>query len=507
MNPTLNRLLLVVALVALGCSSQKEAPPPAAAPAEEEPLPPPVYESALPEDMRSMVDQAFTGDMDAMIQRRLIRVGVPFNRTFYFVDKAVQRGLAYEYLLLFEDVLNKKLKTGNLRIHVVPMPMPRDMLLPSLQAGKIDLVVAQLTVTPERQKLVDFTTPTRQNVDEIVVTAPGTPPLASVDDLSGKEVFVRRTSSYYESLQALNGRLKAKGKPPVDVHEASESLEDDDLLEMVNAGLIPAIVVDGYLADYWKKIFNDLNVHSDLTLRTGGNLAVAIRKNSPKVSAELNTFIGKYGLNSAIGQVLSKKYLESTTYVTRAASEAERKKFLALVDLFRQYGDKYQFDYLLMAAQGYQESRLNQEARSHVGAIGVMQVLPDTGKDLNVGDITQLEPNIHAGVKYMRYVRNEYLEDQPMDDLNKALFTFASYNAGPGRIRQLRRQAERRGLNPNIWFGNVERIASERIGRETVTYVSNIYKYYVAYTLILQERARRSEAKSAIEKGRAGSTP
>jgi membrane-bound lytic murein transglycosylase MltF len=160
-----------------------------------------------------------------------------------------------------------------------------------------------------------------------------------------------------------------------------------------------------------------------------------------------------------------------------------------------------------MAAQGYQESRLNQEARSHVGAIGVMQVLPDTGKDLNVGDITKLEPNIHAGVKYMRYVRNEYLEDQPMDDLNKALFTFASYNAGPGRIRQLRRQAERRGLNPNLWFGNVERIASERIGRETVTYVSNIYKYYVAYTLVIQERARRSEAKSAIEKGRAVTTP
>ena len=172
-----------------------------------------------------------------------------------------------------------------------------------------------------------------------------------------------------------------------------------------------------------------------------------------------------------------------------------------------QYGDKYQFDYLLMAAQGYQESRLNQSARSHVGAIGVMQVMPDTGKEQKVGDITQLEPNIHAGVKYMRFVRDQYFDDQPMDDLNKALFTFASYNAGPGRIRQLRRQAEQRDLNPNIWFGNVERIASERIGRETVTYVNNIYKYYVAYTLILQERARRSEAKSAIEKGRAVTTP
>jgi membrane-bound lytic murein transglycosylase MltF len=502
MNPTLNRLLLVVlALAAIGCSSQKETPPPAAKePAEEEPLPPPVYESELPEDMRSLIDQPFTGDMDAMIQRRAIRVGVPFNRTFYFVDKGRQRGLSYEYMLLFEDVLNKKLKTGNLKIHVVPMPMPRDLLLPSLQAGKIDLAIAQLTITPERQKLVDFSAPTRRNVSEVVVTGPGEAPVASAEDLSGRQVFARKTSSYYESLQALNARLKAKNKPPVDIQEASESLEDDDLLEMVNAGLIPTTVVDDYLADYWNKIFKDLNIQRHATLRTGGNLAVAIRKNSPKLAAELNTFLGKYGLDSAIGQVLSKKYLESTSFVKNARSEAERKKFLAMVDLFKTYGAKYQFDYLLMAAQGYQESRLDQTAKSHVGAIGVMQVMPETGKEQKVGDITVLEPNIHAGVKYMRYVRDEYFEDQPMDDLNKALFTFAAYNAGPGRMRQLRREAERRGLNPNIWFGNVERIASERIGRETVTYVSNIYKYYVAYTLLAAQYERRNDARDALQK-------
>jgi membrane-bound lytic murein transglycosylase MltF len=138
------------------------------------------------------------------------------------------------------------------------------------------------------------------------------------------------------------------------------------------------------------------------------------------------------------------------------------------VNLFRTYGDRYQMDYLLMAAQGYQESELNQNARSPVGAIGIMQIMPATGRLLRVGDITKLEPNIHAGVKYMRDVRNTYFENEPMDELNKALFTFASYNAGPGRIRGLRREAEKRGLNPNVWFGSVEQIASEHIGRETV---------------------------------------
>jgi membrane-bound lytic murein transglycosylase MltF len=202
-----------------------------------------------------------------------------------------------------------------------------------------------------------------------------------------------------------------------------------------------------------------------------------------------------------MGSVLNKRYLQSTRFVKNAASDAERKTFLAMVELFRKYGEQYKFDYLMMAAQGSQESRLDHGAKSRVGAIGVMQLMPATGKEQKVGDITRLEPNIHAGVKYMRFVRDEFFEDQPMDDLNKGLFTFASYNAGPGRIRQLRRETERRGLNPNVWFGNVERIASERIGRETVTYVSNIYKYYVAYNLIVEENNRRNAAKAAIKKG------
>jgi membrane-bound lytic murein transglycosylase MltF len=152
-----------------------------------------------------------------------------------------------------------------------------------------------------------------------------------------------------------------------------------------------------------------------------------------------------------------------------------------------------------MAAQGYQESQLNHDAKSHVGAVGVMQLMPATGAEMKVGDITQLDANIHAGVKYMRFMMDRYFKDEPMDQLNKGLFTFASYNAGPGRIRQLRREAEKRGLDPNVWFGNVEQIASERIGRETVTYVANIYKYYIAYRLIVDDRARRAEAKATLK--------
>ena len=336
------------------------------------------------------------------------------------------------------------------------------------------------------------------NVSQILVTGPGAPAMASIEDLAGQHIFVREASSYPQSLLTLNETFKAQGKPPVVIRTAPENLEDDDLLEMVNAGLIPAIVVDDYLAIFWKRIFPNLVVHQDVAVRTGGTLAVAIRKRSPRLSAALNTFMGNYGLGTAFGNQIERKYLVNTAYAKSATSEAERQKFLTLVRLFRKYSEQYNVDYLLMAAQGYQESRLNQDAKSAAGAIGIMQVMPATGRELNVGDIREIEANIHAGVKYLRVTADTFFKNEPMDKLNKALFTFASYNAGPGRIRQLRKEAEKTGLNPNLWFGNVETIAAERIGRETVTYVANIYKYYVAYRLVVEETERRAAAKAAV---------
>ena len=465
-------------------------------------MPPPAFETGLPEAVRAQLGKPFMGDLDGMVARRMIRVGATFNRTFYFVDNGVQRGVAYEFGRAFEDELNKKLKTGNARVNVVFVPLPRDLLARSLMEGKVDLVVAQVTVRPELQALVDFTNPTRTNVSEVVVTGPGAPTIASEDDLSGREVYARKDSQcYYDSLVALNGRLKAKGLSPAVILEIPGNLEDDDVLEMVNAGLIPITVVDDYMAEFWKHVFTNLTVHTAVALRTGANLAVPIRKGSPKLAAELNAFLAKYGLGTSFGNTVEKRYLVSTKFAKRATSEAERKKFLAMVDYFKKYSGQYQLDYLLMAAQGYQESQLDQNAKSHVGAIGVMQIMPATGQDLKVGDITQTEANIHGGVKYMRFMMDQYFKDEPMDQLNKGLFTFASYNAGPGRIRQLRREAEKRGLDPNVWFGNVEQIASERIGRETVTYVSNIYKYYIAYRLLSEERDRREAAKAGMKAG------
>jgi membrane-bound lytic murein transglycosylase MltF len=450
---------------------------------------------ALPEGTRGLLDQPFTGDLDEMVKRRVIRAGVTFNRTHYFIDRGQQRGMAYEALMNFEQALNDHLKTGNLRVHVAIVPLGREALQSALLDGKVDLLIAQLKVTPERQKLADFSNPTRTNVSEIVVTGPGAPPITSVEDLSGKEVAVRGGGTYQESLEALNQRLQAAGKAPVVIKPLPVSLEDDDILEMVNAGLVQITVVDDYLAQFWKQVFKSIEPHPAAAVRTGGVLAVPFRKNNPKLKNAVNTWLQKYGEHTAFANVLEKRYLESTKFVQNAASEQERRKFQAMVQYFRKYGAQYDVDPVMMAAQGYQESRLDQNAKSHVGAIGVMQLMPATGKEQNVGDITQVEANIHAGIKYMRFMVDQYYKDEPMTPANKLLMTFASYNAGPGRVRQLRRETERRGLDKNVWFGNVERVASEKIGRETVQYVSNIYKYYVAYTLILEQQNARAAAK------------
>ena len=496
-------LFLLLLTGAASCSGRQEpAAPPAttqAAPGAPNPETASPYE-ALPEEVRLIVDRPFSGDFDEMVKRRMIRVAVTFNRTHYFIDKGQERGITYESLKLFENDLNADLKTGNLKLHVVIVPIPRHELYPALVSGKVDMIAAMVTVTPERETLVSFSEPTRTNVSEIVVTGPGAPPIATVDDLAGQEVFVRKGSIYEESLIKLNEQLKARGKPPAVFVEAPAVLEDDDVLEMVNAGLAPITIVDDYLAEFWSKVFTDMKVHRDIAVRSGGILAVAFRKDNPRLREAVNTWIRKHGQGDAFRNVIERRYLENTKYVKNAAADAERQKFRAVIELFRKYGAQYDLDYLLMAAQGYQESTLDQKVKSPVGAIGVMQVMPPTAKELKVGDVTKVDANIHAGVKYMRFMMDQYFKDEPMDNLNKGLMTFASYNAGPGRIRQLRSETEKRGLDPNVWFGNVERVASERIGRETVTYVSNIYKYYITYRLLADQLERRKAAKTELGK-------
>ena len=439
----------------------------------------------------------WTGDYPSLAERRAVRMLVVYSKTFYFIDKGQQRGITYDMGMELEKHLNANNKDKTRPIRVVFIPIARDQLLPALAAGIGDVATGGLTVTDERRKSVDFTAPAADNVSEILVTAPDVTPPATADELSGRSVYVRISSAYHESLVALNARLVAAGKKPVEIVAAEENLEDEDILEMVNAGLVDATVVDSYVADFWKEIFPNIRPQPAVTLRTNAEIAWAIRKDSPELKKVLDAFVAKNRIGTMTGNMLFKRYLQNTRWAKGATNQEDLRRFNELTGYFKKYATQYDFDWLLMVAQGYQESRLDQSTRSPVGAIGVMQVMPTTAGDKNVAikNIHLTEPNIQAGVKYMRFLVNQYFDEPGIDRFNRHLFAFAAYNAGPNRISRLRNETAAKGLDPNKWFNNVEVLVAEDVGRETVQYVSNIYKYYIAYKLTLERAQKREGAK------------
>jgi len=442
-----------------------------------------------------------TGDLDGMVKSKIIRILIVSSKTMYHIDKGKRSGIFYDLMMQFEKQINKNYKAEkkHISIHVVFIPVSRDELIPSLVEGKGDIAVADIAITSKRKEKIDFSDPFFHNINEIIITGPSSPDIKTLEALSGKEVFVRPSSSYWEYLEKLNQHFSETGLELIKLKPAPEQLEDEDLMEMVNAGLIRITVVDDYKAELWAQVFKDIVLHTDIPIKTGDDIAWMIRKKSPLLMKEINKFAKDHKEGTLLGNILLNRYVDKKRFLKNATSQKEVKKFKKVVDSFYRYASKYKLNYLLMIAQGYQESRLDQNAKSHVGAIGIMQLMPATGKEMKVGNIRKVDANIHAGIKYHHMLMDRYFSDASFDELNRTLFTFAAYNAGPARIQKIRQIAKKRGLNPNIWFDNVELIVAEKIGAETTGYVANIYKYYVAYKLFEEKKEEKRKAKELLQ--------
>lgn len=428
------------------------------------------------------VIEPFFGDYDEMKRDKIVRVLIPYSVTDYYLEKGQEKGLAAEYLRLFEDHLNKGVRKEADKVRVVLLPTRRDALLSGLIEGIGDIAAADLTITEQRASLVDFSMPIRGNVREVVVTGPQTDSLDTEKDLAGLEIHARASSSYFESLTALNARLEEQGLTQVSILPANEIFEDEDLLEMVAAGVIPATVVDEYKADLWLPVFKDLNIQRTVVLREDGQLAWAFRKDSPVLAKTLNAFVAETRIGTTLGNILANRYSRDATRIVNAKAEAYQARLDELVTLFEKIGTKYEIDPMLLAAQAFQESRFDNNAKSRVGAVAIMQLLPSTATDKSVGirNYRQLEGNIEAGAKYNRYVADTYFDDPAIYELNRILFVLASYNAGPNRVARVRKLAK----DPNSWFGEVEWQVLKAAGAEPVKYVKNIYIYYVVFSRI-----------------------
>jgi membrane-bound lytic murein transglycosylase MltF len=458
------------------------------------PAPPPSTRTPL----RTRSAEPFTGDFEAMLDQRRIRIVVPYSSTLFFEDKGTIYGTAAYGAQLFEQWVNKTFALGARPLSVLMIPVSRDKLFDTLLAGEGDVAAGDITITEERRKKVAFSVPTLTNVREIVITGEDVPELTSAEALSGKEVAVARSTSYYESLTKLNERLTAQGKPPVIITIVPDTLELADQMEMTAAGLLPATVGDDWVAGLWVQIIKGLRLHPKAALREGAEIGWAVRPDNPKLLAIVNRAIADIITGHANQWSRdTRSYLAKLKQLHTATQGADMQRFHDTVEIFRRYASQYRFDTLLLVAQGYQESRLDQRKRSGVGAVGLMQLMPKTGRGLGVGDIHKADPNVHGGAKYMAQLMDIYFKDVPFDEQNRNLFAFAAYDMGPGVLRRLRREAEAQKLDPNLWFNNVELVAAARVGQEPVRYVRNIYKYYVAYKLIEETDAAKKAAIAA----------
>jgi len=445
--------------------------------------------------------EAHFGDLDSILLRREIRALVPYNMTYYYIDGAERRGIAFESLTLLEKELKKKYKKQAPTLNLIFIPVTRDQLIPALENGYGDIAAGNLTITPERESMVDFSNPFISDAREVLISGPKSPQIESLGDLSGKSLYIRESSSYYTHLQHLNDSLTAIGKRSINIELADEFLEDEDILQMVNAGLVPFTIVDLHKADLWVQVLDEIKIHKELAIHRGGQIAWAFRKDSPLLANEVNAFVETHKKGTLMGNILLNRYLKNTSRLENNMVEQEMAKFETTAQYFKKFGEQYDFDWLLLAAQGYQESRLDQNRVSRVGALGIMQVRPGTARDpnINIPDISTPENNIHAGTKYLRFIGDRYYEPLYMDPFNKTIFTLASYNAGPRRIAQMRKKAIDNNLDPNVWFNNVELITAREVGREPVDYVGNIYKYYLSYKLADRFLQEKDQLQSKVE--------
>lgn len=426
---------------------------------------------------------AARGDLAEIRRTGVLRVLVAYAKGDFFIADGEARGVEADLARAFAAWLGRKRGRHTPPVRAIFIPVPFERLLDELEAGRGDIAAAGLTVTPSRAARVPFGTPYVRNVDEVVVGRKGAPAPAGLAGLSGRVVHAMAGSSQEEHLRALDVRLRAEGKPGITITLPPEGLGKENLFAMLNAGAIDLIAADRHRAELWAAVLPNLRILNGMVLRSGNNIAWAVRPGCPELLAAVNGYFaasGKAALARA-SQLLA-EYFRNPEWRVNPLGSRFKNRVDALWPHFSLYADQYGYDPLLLVAQGFRESRLRQSARSPRGAVGIMQVLPETAAELGVPDVaTSAGENIRAGVLYMHTLREGYFSNADIREPDRTLFVLAAYNMGPNRLTRVREKAAAMGLDPNRWYGNVEFAALRYVGQEPVRYVALISSYYLTY--------------------------
>ncbi|PHN87670.1 lytic transglycosylase F [Vibrio splendidus] len=434
------------------------------------------------------------GDFDVLQKKGVVRVLVSGDVGFYHIENGKPKGILAEQIHYFQRTL--KVRDPLLRVQVIPVE--RSELLSALNQGRGDIAVANLTVTKEREQLVDFSIPIRSDIDELLVTNHSTPLLTDITQLQGKEVWLKQNSSYISSVHTVNNQLEQNGMVPIYIHLLNNNIQDLELLDLIKRGKITATIVDSHKLELWGNLEQDIRIHKDLAFRHNADIAWAIRKNNPQLKAQIDQYLQDSKQGTLLGNVIDNRYLESITWMNRASNALQNEEREKLEELFVAYGEKYEINWLILLAMAFQESGLDNTKISHRGAVGIMQVMPKTARDwyVDIDDVYDLESNIHAGSKYLRFIYDRYFDLPELSDIDKIHFSLAAYNAGPAKIRRMRVLAAKQGFNPNKWFNHVEVIARKNISQEPVKYVANINRYFTIYQRLDEFQDIREEQLS-----------
>ena len=445
--------------------------------------------------------ELFIGDLPAMKNRHVIRALVTYSRTNFFIVKGQPHGFEYDLLQAYTTWLNQDIKKGQLQTRLVFVPVPFDQLLQGLTSGVGDIAASGLTITPEREKRVSFTTPYVPNVEEIIVTRKKLKGIHSLQDLQRRSVYFAKSTSYQSHLQTLNQQFQQKNMKLIHLKPVGANLTTEDLLELTNGGVIDLMVADKHVAELWSFTLPDIQLRPDLRIHQGGKIAWATRSTNSKLRKSLNTFLKKNKKGTLLGNILFKRYYENEEWITNPLTEKEKRKLAKYTSFLKKFGKAYQFDWKLLAAQAYQESRLDQSKKSPRGALGLMQILPSTAHNppISIRNIDKPENNVRAGVKYLAHLRDHYFSQKEYSPQERINFVLAAYNVGPTRLKSLQSHAKKIGLNPYVWFSNMEQVALRYVGREPVRYVANIHKYYLAYSQIEENEQKKSQEREALQ--------
>ncbi len=435
------------------------------------------------------ISESYDDDLPGLLEKKYIRVLTTLNRTNFYISEGHLVGYEYALVKGYEEFLNNRTDQNGLKVVLEFITVSRDQLIPKLVSGYGDIAAAGLTITPERKDRVDFTRPYLTGINEVVITRKGRFRLKNVFDLSAKKVYVRKSSSYYDSLLRLNKKLRKKNKKPVKIIFLNEELETETALEMVDNGAIDITVADSHIARAWSEMLENIEINEDVVLRKNSKIAWMVRENNPILLSSLNAFLDTHKKGTLLGNIYFNRYYNDTGRLKNPLDPEEWEKLKQYKGVIKKYAKKYDFDWLLILAMAFQESELDHNQKSSAGAVGLMQVLPATAMDKNIGipHVDRLDSNVHAGVKYLAFLRDHYFSSEDIPRQEQIRLSLAAYNAGPANISKARKMAEKMGLDKNRWFRNVELAALRTIGRETVQYVSNTNKYYVLYQSILTD--------------------